>query len=196
MVEKTTALGPGIRAAIWVQGCNLHCPGCISPEWIPFKPAMQITPEEVIARLPLDEITGLTFSGGEPMEQAGALAEVVHLARQQRDLDIICFTGYRYEALLEKPADTGIPSFLQVIDMLIDGPYVSKKNTSVGLRGSENQRFIHLTDRLRSHSFENQVRKIEFKIDSGSLTMVGVPTPQIVSALKEILPEKRLEGTL
>ena len=187
MVEKTTALGPGTRAVIWVQGCPLHCPGCISPDWIPFKPAIQLTPQQVVDSLLLDEITGLTFSGGEPMEQAGALAEVVRLARQRRDLDVICFTGYRYETLLKKPADSGIPNLLQVVDVLIDGPYINEKNNSIGLRGSTNQRIIHLTDRLRASKLEHQTRKIEFKIDDGSLTMVGIPTPGIASALIEIL---------
>lgn len=196
MVEKTTALGPGTRSALWVQGCNLHCQGCISPEWIPFKPAVQLTPEEVVNRLPLEEITGLTFSGGEPMEQASALAEVVRLARQERDLDVICFTGYRYEALLNKPNDTGVHDLLQFVDVLIDGPYISGQNNSTGLRGSKNQRFIHLTNRLQNYEFENQVRNIEFKIDNGSFTMVGIPTPKIASMLMDILPEIRFEGTL
>lgn len=138
----------------------------------------------------LDEITGLTFSGGEPMEQAEALAEVVRLARQRRDLDVICFTGYRYETLLKKPADSGIPNLLQVVDVLIDGPYISEKNNSVGLRGSTNQRIMYLTDRLHEYKLEDQTRKIEFKIDDGSLTMVGIPTPSIVSALAEILQKE------
>jgi len=196
MVEKTTVLGPGTRAAIWVQGCNLHCPGCISPDWIPFKPAIQFTPEQVVDRLLLDEITGLTFSGGEPMEQAGALAEVARLARQKRDLDVICFTGYRYETLLNKPAETGVHDLLQCVDVLIDGPYVSTQNDSIGLRGSKNQKIIHLTNRLQTHQFEYQVRKIEFKIDNGSLTMVGIPTPKLASALKDILPERKFESVL
>jgi anaerobic ribonucleoside-triphosphate reductase activating protein len=186
MVDKTTALGPGTRAAIWVQGCNLRCMGCISPDWIPFKPAIQLTPEQVVDSLLLDEITGLTFSGGEPMEQADALAEVVRLARQRRDLDVICFTGYRYETLLRKPANSGVPNLLQLVDVLIDGPYIEEQNDSVGLRGSQNQRVIYLTDRLKGYQLENQVRKIEFKIDDGSLTMVGIPTPSIASALTEI----------
>jgi len=187
MVEKTTALGPGTRAVIWVQGCPLHCPGCISPDWIPFKPADQLTPQQVIDRLQLDDVTGITFSGGEPMEQAGALAEVVHLARKMRDLDVICFTGYRYETLLKKPAHSGIPDFLQVVDVLIDGPYVQEKNNSIGLRGSSNQRIIHLSDKLIGYPFENQARNLEFKVDKGSFTMVGIPTAGIASALREII---------
>jgi anaerobic ribonucleoside-triphosphate reductase activating protein len=186
MVDKTTALGPGTRAAIWVQGCNLRCPGCISPDWIPFKPALQLTPGQVVDKLSLDEITGLTFSGGEPMEQALALAEVVRLARQRRDLDVICFTGYRYETLLKKPTHSGVPDLLELVDVLIDGPYIREQNDSVGLRGSKNQRIIYLTERLQGYQLENQVRKVEFKIDDGSLTMVGIPTPGIASVLTEI----------
>lgn len=187
MVEKTTALGPGTRAVLWVQGCRLRCPGCISPAWMPFEPAIQLSPEQVIERLPLNEITGLTFSGGEPMEQAGALAEVVRLARQWRDLDVICFTGYRYESLRKKPVESGVHRLLQHVDVLIDGPYVRELNNSLGLRGSTNQRIIHLTGRLNGYELENQVRQIEFRIDEGSFTMVGIPTPGIALALTDIL---------
>ena len=186
MVDKTTALGPGTRAAIWVQGCNLRCPGCISPEWLPFKAAIQLTPEQIVNRLLLDEITGLTVSGGEPMEQARALVEFILLARQRRDLNVICFTGYRYETLLNKPAITGVPNLLQLVDVLVDGPYIREKNNSVGLRGSTNQRIIHLTEKLHGYELENQARQVEFRIDDGSFTMVGIPTPGIASVLTEI----------
>jgi len=70
IAPRTQALGPGTRAAIWVQGCPLNCAGCLAPNWIPFIPATQLTSEEVLERLDLDSITGITFSGGEPMEQA------------------------------------------------------------------------------------------------------------------------------
>lgn len=186
MVERTTALGPGTRAVIWVQGCHLRCPGCISPEWIPFQPAIQLSPEQIVAQLPLAEITGLTLSGGEPMEQAEALAEVVRLARQQRDVDVICFTGYRYESLLGRPETSGVHRLLQLVDVLIDGPYVRERNNSFGLRGSTNQRIISLTGRLNGFELETQMRKIEFKIEEGSFTMVGIPTPAIASALGDI----------
>jgi len=120
------------------------------------------------------------------MEQAIALAEVVRLARQKRDLDVICFTGYRYEFLLKKPADSGVPFFLSLLDVLIDGPYAQEKNNSVGLRGSTNQRIIYLSGRLAGYPFEKQARNLELKIDNGSLTMVGIPTASIASALTDV----------
>lgn len=182
----TQALGPGVRAAIWVQGCPLHCTGCVAPAWIPFVPAMQLTPLEILNRLDLDRITGLTFSGGEPMEQAAGLAALASLAREQKDLDLICFTGYRYERLLKNPPNPGVPELLAEADVLIDGPYVQSLNDSVGLRGSSNQRVIHLTSRLRDHDFESGARKMELNVSDGELAFIGIPTPGILSAMRRV----------
>ena len=186
MVAKTNVLGPGLRAVIWVQGCKFHCPACIAPDWIPFKPSLKLTPEEVVDRLVADDITGLTFSGGEPMEQADALAEVAILAHRKKELNIICFTGYRYQILLRQSPDTGVAKLLSLVDVLIDGPYVNSLNDSRGLRGSTNQRIIHLTDRLKPSFLEDQTRRIELKIDDGAVTLVGIPTPEITAALGHI----------
>jgi anaerobic ribonucleoside-triphosphate reductase activating protein len=179
----TEALGPGLRAVIWVQGCPLNCQGCISPDWIPFKPALKFTPEEIIEKFDFPPISGLTFSGGEPMEQASDLASVARLARKKKDLNIICFTGYRYERLLKNPPNAGVPYLLAEIDLLIDGPYVQSRNESIGLRGSSNQRFIHLTSRLADQDFATQKRKVEITVSNGVLEFIGIPTPAIKTAM-------------
>jgi anaerobic ribonucleoside-triphosphate reductase activating protein len=185
MAPRTQALGPGTRAAVWVQGCPLKCPGCVAPEWIPFVPAMMLTPEEILERLDLDAISGLTFSGGEPMEQAAGLAALARLARQKKDLDLICFTGYRYERLVKNPPNQGVAALLEEVDVLIDGPFVQSLNDSRGLRGSTNQRVIHLTSNLMSYDFESQLRAVEITITDGELAFIGIPTPDVMSALKK-----------
>ncbi len=182
---RTYALGPGLRAVIWVQGCPLNCMGCISPDWIPFKPALQFTPEEIIGKFDLADISGLTFSGGEPMEQAGELASVARLAREKKnELNIICFTGYRYERLLKDPPNAGVANLLAEIDLLIDGPYVQSRNELIGLRGSSNQRFFHLTSRLAGYDFTSQKRKVEITVTNGELEFIGIPTPAIKAAME------------
>jgi anaerobic ribonucleoside-triphosphate reductase activating protein len=186
IVDQTQALGPGTRAAVWVQGCPLNCPGCIAPQWIPFVPAMELTPEQILERLSLDKIDGLTFSGGEPMEQAAGLAALIRLAREHKPLNLICFTGYRYERLLKNPPNRGVAELLAQIDVLIDGPYVQALNDSVGLRGSSNQRVIALTSRLNVYNLESQSRNVEVKIADGELAFVGIPTPDMMDALKNI----------
>lgn len=186
LAGRTQALGPGTRAAIWVQGCPLNCPGCLAPQWIPFMPAMNLRPEQILERLDLNEINGLTFSGGEPMEQAAGLAALARLARKEKELDLICFTGYRYEKLLNNPPNQGVAELLAQVDVLIDGPFIQALNDSVGLRGSSNQRVIHLTSRLKMHDFESHQRNIEIKVTDGEWAFVGIPTPGILSAMKRI----------
>jgi anaerobic ribonucleoside-triphosphate reductase activating protein len=183
LAGSTHALGPGARAVIWVQGCPLHCRGCIAPEWIPFAPAMVMTPEELLARLDLDQISGITFSGGEPMEQAAGLAAVARLARATKELNFICFTGYRYERLVENPPNEGVPELLAMLDVLIDGPYIQQLNDSLGLRGSSNQRVIHLTSRLQGHDLVGRPRTVEFTIQHGEVRLIGIPTPEMLAAL-------------
>lgn len=184
---RTEALGPGTRAAIWVQGCPLRCPGCLAPAWIPFVPAMQLTPEQILEKLDLDQITGMTLSGGEPFMQAAGLAAFVRLARQKKDLNIICFTGFRYERLLKNPPNSGVAELLAEVDVLIDGPFIQALNDSIGLRGSSNQRIIHLTSRLQEHDLEAQKRDVEITIANGELAFIGIPTPAILSAIQSTI---------
>ena len=186
IVDQTRALGPGTRAAIWVQGCPLNCRGCIAPQWIPFVRAKNFTPQQNLERLRLDIIDGMTFSGGEPMEQAAGLAALIRLARRQKDLNLICFTGYRYERLLKNPPNRGVAELLSQVDVLIDGPYIQALNDSVGLRGSSNQRVIQLTSRLSIDDLELQSRNVEIKIADGELAFVGIPTPGMLDAFKDI----------
>jgi anaerobic ribonucleoside-triphosphate reductase activating protein len=176
IANSTYALGPGHRAAIWVQGCPFHCLGCLAPQWIPNIPARLLSPEQIVEELlAIPTITGLTFSGGEPMHQAIGLAQVARLARQNRDLDIICFTGFRYETLLQKSPSSGIPDLLREVDVLIDGNYIQERNTGQGLRGSDNQRIIYLTEKLRMHNLEDSPRLMEIHIRTGEWVFIGIP---------------------
>lgn len=180
---RTQALGPGLRAVIWVQGCPLKCSGCISPAWIPFKPALLMTPQEILEKFDFSAISGLTISGGEPMEQAKELASVAKLAKEKKDINIICFTGYRYERLLKDPPNPGVAALLEVIDLLIDGPFIQAKTETMGLRGSSNQRFVHLTNRLADFDFASHKRTVEITISNGQMEFIGIPTPSIKAAM-------------
>jgi anaerobic ribonucleoside-triphosphate reductase activating protein len=183
IAPRTKALGPGTRAAVWVQGCPLNCPGCIAPNWIPFKAATILSPNEILSKLDLEILDGLTFSGGEPMEQAAALAILVKLIRKEKNLSLICFTGYRYERLIRTPPNKGVEALLSEVDVLIDGPYIQAQNDSIGLRGSANQRIIHLTPRLQDHMLDSQKRSMEVTITDGELTFIGIPTPGMRTAM-------------
>ncbi|MEU8006195.1 4Fe-4S single cluster domain-containing protein [Catellatospora sp. NPDC049111] len=182
----TRALGPGRRSVVWVQGCPFDCDGCVSPEWIPQRIAHQVTTSRLTTELLSDsEVTGLTFSGGEPMLQAEALAELARHARRVRDIDIICYTGFTLQRLRRMPAP-GVAELLNEVDVLIDGVYVAGLDDGRGLRGSSNQRIHHLSDRLAEHDFETSARSVELRISSGESLMVGVPPSGLLSALDAI----------
>lgn len=184
----TRSLGPGLRAVVWVQGCCFHCPGCIAPEWIPLKPARIISPDLLSDELLENpDVSGLTFSGGEPMLQAVGLARLARLARQKREISIICFTGFQRQVLEKSPPVPGVYDLLDQIDVLIDGPYISRLNDNRGLRGSQNQKVHFITDRLSSTNFENSPRKADILIQNGQAMMVGVPPKGLDSAFQRAI---------
>lgn len=180
----TRALGPGLRAVAWVQGCPFQCRGCIAPDWIPDRPARELTPADLAAELLADpDVTGLTFSGGEPMLQAAGLAETARIARRDRDLSLICFTGFRLAELRDQP---GAADLLAEVDVLIDGRYVDTRNDDQGLRGSDNQHVHHLTDRLSGFAFDEGPRRAEIRLRGTEALMVGVPPTRLTAVWQTI----------
>ncbi len=176
LCSSTRALGPGLRAVLWVQGCVFNCMGCISPEWIPDTPAHLMTAEQVVDALLEDpNVTGITLSGGEPFRQSRGLAEVARLARRKRDVDIICFSGYRLEQLRKDPPNPWTEMLLSQLDVLVDGPYIAALNDNKGLRGSSNQHIHYLTPRLNTYFLEDLPRKAEIQVQEGQAFLVGVP---------------------
>jgi anaerobic ribonucleoside-triphosphate reductase activating protein len=185
----TRALGPGVRSVAWVQGCPFRCRGCIAPEWIPFRPGREVSANDLAAELLADPaVTGFTFSGGEPMSQAGSLAEVIMIARRQRDLTLICFTGYRLAELRARPPGPGVAELLAQTDVLIDGRYVAARNDGRGLRGSDNQQIHMLTGRLAHAAAElaDGQRRSEIRLRHREALLVGVPGHGVAEAFDRL----------
>ena len=143
-----TALGPGRRIGIWMQGCSIHCPGCVSLDtWKPDRSkAMEV--DELLAwcrRVSGGVPEGVTISGGEPFDQPRPLAQLLAgLLRWRKSLDqpfdILCYSGYRLEKLKKDHA-----GLLERIDALICDPYVDGLPTERWWRGSDNQRLVPLS---------------------------------------------------
>lgn len=140
--------GPGFRLAVFAQGCPHHCPGCHNPQTHPFEGGQIMYTDELLAMLDKNPLLrGVTLSGGEPFCQPEAMAQ---LARQthQRGKDVVCFTGYTLEQLLEMD-DSNIRALLEQVDILIDGPYIEEqRDLTLLFRGSSNQRLIDLPKTL------------------------------------------------
>lgn len=174
-----TVLGPGKRAVIWVQGCSLGCKGCIIPEsWRRFDGESVGT--EHLAKWVFRQqgIEGVTFSGGEPMQQPAALAQLAGVL-QGRGLGIVCYSGYTLEDLLRSGSDHQ-RELLTRIDLLIDGPYIDALHAPLLWRGSSNQRLIPLSNRyvgyLPSNGHRDVTAGLELFFDAdGGFSFAGVP---------------------
>lgn len=190
--SSTQSLGPGRRAAVWVQGCTIQCPKCIAPDWIPVRPAYLVDPELLAGELLKNPaVTGITISGGEPMLQASGLAKFVFHARKLRDINVICFSGFRLQNLLKNPVNPGVDDLLRQIDVLIDGPYIDRQNDNQGLRGSANQQIHIFSNRLKGYDFDKASRKVEIDVQDGHAFMVGIPTQTLHSAFNKAIEQAR-----
>jgi anaerobic ribonucleoside-triphosphate reductase activating protein len=143
--------GPGLRMTVFVQGCAHACPGCHNPQTHSIDGGSEMTCGEIIAMAKQNPLLdGLTFSGGEPFLQARALAALARLARAE-GYDIVAYTGYTLEQLLEQSAEPGdcAMELLRQTRILIDGPYVRELRTlDVPFKGSSNQRVIDVAQAL------------------------------------------------
>ena len=144
IVQDSIVDGPGLRLAVFVQGCSHRCPGCHNPETHdPLGGAVRDT-EEVIRLMDANPLLdGLTLSGGEPFEQAAACLVLARAARE-RGLNVWAYSGYTLEALQRK-GDADIDGLLGLCDVLVDGPFVlAQRSLELDFRGSANQRLIDL----------------------------------------------------
>lgn len=144
--------GEGIRSVIWTQGCIHNCPGCHNPETHSFQDGIEVDVELVKEKIKnLEGQDGITFSGGDPMEQSKACAELAKYCKSL-GLNVWCYTGYKFEELLEKAKYIlSIKEFLDNIDVLVDGKFIlSQKSYDVVFRGSKNQRLIDVQASLKN----------------------------------------------
>ena len=158
--------GPGIRFAVFCQGCPHHCEGCHNPETHPFDGGTPVRVGRILEQIDKDPILrGVTFSGGEPMCQSKAFLELAKGVKA-RGLDIVIFTGYRYEDLMDhidnidrideseeqckedlmKLVDRqAAGELLELTDILIDGRFeLAERDLTLEFRGSRNQRVIDM----------------------------------------------------
>ena len=151
-VKESITDGPGLRYAIFAQGCPHYCVGCHNPESHSFTDGYLIRGEEILEEIlknPL--LDGVTFSGGEPFMQAEEFAQMAEVIRSH-NLSVIVFSGYTYEELLDLSKERkGYMDLLMHIDILIDGRFeIEKKSMDLRFRGSTNQRAIDVQKSLAS----------------------------------------------
>lgn len=130
-LPSTLAEGPGLRSALWLQGCAVRCPGCFNPQLWTEKAGI-VDDTAAVTRSFVDQalaagVEGVTLLGGEPFDQAGASA-IVAEAFRDAGLTVMTFSGYTRALLEEWSAHRpDIARLLAATDLLADGPYLQDR---------------------------------------------------------------------
>ena len=160
--------GNGLRVVLWLSGCSHHCYNCQNPQtWnpdsgIPFDDSAK---QEIFNELSKDYISGITFSGGDPLHENN-LDEVLKLVKEIRisfpEKSIWLYTGYNFDLLNSKYNEYKYTPFtanadewltrweiISNVDVLVDGKYIDEqKDLTLKWRGSKNQRVIDVKQSL------------------------------------------------
>ena len=150
IVNDSIVDGPGIRLAVFAQGCSHNCPGCHNPHTHPFDAGKNVSIDEIMQMINKNPLLdGVTLTGGEPFEQASSFAVLARMVKD-KGLNVVTYTGYTWEQIIENMQKReGWHELLANTDILVDGPFdISRKSLNLRYRGSSNQRVIDVKKSL------------------------------------------------
>jgi len=151
VVRESIVDGPGIRLAVFTQGCPHHCQGCHNPQTHDFNGGYMSNTDNILKAVKQNPmLQGVTFSGGEPFMQCEPLCELAQKCHQL-GLNIMVYTGFTFEQL--QAGFDQHPQWKQLLensDILVDGKFVYKeKSMLLPFRGSKNQRILDVPQSLK-----------------------------------------------
>lgn len=158
--------GDGLRVVLWVSGCSHHCYKCQNPITWDENDGLVFdvdAKEEIFDELKKDYISGVTFSGGDPLHESN-LDGVLGLIKEMKELfpqkDIWLYSGYTYEQImhpvvtddLNPTRDVIISKRIEILkscNVFVDGKFMNAlKDVNAKYRGSINQRVIDVKKTL------------------------------------------------
>lgn len=179
-----TVLGPGKRIGIWLQGCSIGCPGCLSKDTWPTDSGTLIQIGQLVdwcRKYESEGVDGITISGGEPFEQPEALEALLGELHAWTDkksppIDYLCYSGNKFGVLHKQH-----PRILSMLDTIISEPFVEAE-LGKPLRGSGNQPIIHLTElgasrfaEYADESLSQSAKRFQLTVDGKSVWFIGIP---------------------
>lgn len=167
VVRESIVDGPGLRFAIFCQGCPHNCPKCHNQDTHDFSGGYDCDIQKIVNAIEENPLlSGVTFSGGEPSHQPVAFLEIAKKVKS-RGLNIWMYSGYTLEELLSRANSTisdldnmnenssqtseknkeqvALKGLLGLVDVLVDGKFINElKDLTLPFRGSRNQRIIDM----------------------------------------------------
>lgn len=143
--------GDGLRAVLWVAGCDHRCQECQNPiTWDPNDGLLfdEKSKEELYELLKKDYISGITLSGGDPLffqnrEEITSLCKEIDSKFPNKTIWL--YTGYRWEEIKDLPV-------MKYVDVCIDGIYIcEQRDVKLWWRGSSNQRVIDVVNSIKQN---------------------------------------------
>lgn len=140
--------GDGLRVVLWMAGCTHGCHKCQNPvTWdpnggLPFDEAAK---EELFETLGKSYISGVTFSGGDPLYLRSRL-DLLELIKEIKEKfptkTMWLYTGYLWEEIKNL-------ELVSYLDVLVDGEFIFEQfDANLKWKGSANQRVIDVQKSL------------------------------------------------
>lgn len=142
--------GDGLRVVLWVAGCTHGCKECQNPvTWDPNGGLLfdERAKEELFEQLEKSYISGITYSGGDPL-YVGNREAITALAKEIREKfpekTQWLYTGYKWNQIQNE-------AIIPYLDVVVDGRFeVEQKDTKLHWKGSANQKVIDVQDSLKT----------------------------------------------
>lgn len=194
-----TVLGPGRRIGIWVQGCSIECKACVSRDTWAQDAGKAMRVADLLAwceQVSGNVLDGVTISGGEPFEQAAALAQLLRglarwRGRRGLDFDILCYSGYPLATLRSRHA-----ALLDRLDAVIAEPYVDALPSEHPWCGSANQKLTALSKRGQrryASAPDPAGKRIQALADGPRIWYVGIPARGDMARLEALCHERGVD---
>ena len=141
--------GDGLRVVLWVAGCSHCCKECHNPiTWDPDGGLLfdDVAKQEIFEQLEQDYISGITFSGGDPLHSANRLDVrnfMAEIREKYPNKSIWLYTGYEWKDIWHYP-------MMRYVDVVVDGEFkVDLKDANLLWKGSSNQKVINVLETLK-----------------------------------------------
>ena len=180
LVDNEHLYGPGKRLLIYLKGCSIHCEGCINQHLWSFEGGVPLSSKEVVDIAINNNLDGITLHGGEPLDQADNLLEIVKEVKSIQKT-IILFTGYNKKELSGSKL-----KIWKLSDIVVAGRFqIQKRNIYLQFRGSTNQRVYTHKGKYQNYVLKDGYTSAVFTIgENGDMDVNGFLSDDIADLMK------------